>query len=323
VATAKSLHSEERKISLLFVQLVGLLVENNAAVNSYMSQQSFAYHIGLTPDQYWKRSQTFRVLKNFPEFGEMIERGETCASHVAMLSSKITQANAEVMASGIKNKSTREVRDFVASVTPDGRLCDDKETFVDIKLRLSKTQLDVLERAREILAHSGQVPSTEDLVMKALTELVERKDPLKKSERALNKMGLDIKGSESEIMTSKDETALKQEGASDLNSVSTSQASQEPPASKQGEPRTAKYIRPKIPAIIKHKVWQRDQGLCTHQFAGGSPCGSKMMLEVDHILPVAKGGKNNLENLTLKCRQHNVWRAVQVFGKDHMGQFRN
>ncbi len=323
VATAKSLHSEERKISLLSVQLVGLLMENNAAVNSYMSQQSFAYHIGLTPDQYWKRSQTFRVLKNFPEFVEMIECGETCASHVAMLSSKITEANAEVMATGIKNKSTREVRDFIAAVTPDGRVRDDKDTFIDIKLRLSKNQLEVLERAREILAHSGQVPTTEDLVMKALTELVERKDPLKKSERALNKMAPSIKGSESKIMISIAETALKQASESELHSSSTIHASQVRPASKQWTSRPPVYSRIKVPALMKHKVWQRHQGLCTHQFSGGNTCSSRMMLEIDHIIPVAKGGQNNLENLTLKCRQHNVWRAVQVFGIEHMSQFRN
>ena len=100
IATAKSLHADERKISLLSIRLVGLLAAQNAAVNAEMSQDSFAHYIGLTPDQFWKRSQAYRVIKNFPQFGAMIERGEAFASHVSMLSNKITRANADVLAAG-------------------------------------------------------------------------------------------------------------------------------------------------------------------------------------------------------------------------------
>ena len=157
IATAKSLHADERIISLLSIRLVGLLAEQNAAVNANMSQDSFAHYIGLTPDQFWKRSQAYRVIRKFPQFGAMIERGEAA-------------------------------------------------TFVDLKLRLSKSQLNTLERAREILAHGGHVPSTEDLVMQALTELVVRLDPVKKAQRVVNKIEQKLSLVESEP------TALKQGG---------------------------------------------------------------------------------------------------------------
>ena len=303
IATAKSLHADERIISLLSIRLVGLLAEQNAAVNANMSQDSFAHYIGLTPDQFWKRSQAYRVIRKFPQFGAMIERGEAYASHVAMLSNKITDANADVLASGIQNKSTREVRDFIASVTGDGKILPEAATFVDLKLRLSKSQLNTLERAREILAHGGHVPSTEDLVMQALTELVDRRDPVKKAQRVVNKIEQKLSLVESES------TALKQGGLAD-----------EATALKQGR---QKFVRVRVSAATKHNVWNRDKGYCTHELHKGYPCGSRMMLELDHIIPVAKGGTNILENLTLKCRQHNHWSAVQAFGQDHMDQYRN
>lgn len=307
IDTAKQLHSEERKISLLSVRLVGLLVEQNGAGNSFMNQERFAYFIGLTPNQFWKRNQTFRVLKNFPEFGAMIERGETCASHVALLSNKITEANAKVLGEGIKNKSTREVRDFVASVAVDGTIQDAEETFVDLRLRLNKTQLDILERAREVLAHGGHVPSTEDLVMKALSDLVDRRDPVKKAERVLSKVN------ETGVTPSlkKDGERSSQPRPFGLPSLKKERV---------GRPNSA---RPKIPAKILHKVWQRDQGFCTHQYPNDHRCGSRMMLEVDHIVPWAKGGTHSFENLALKCRAHNQWSAVQVFGAKVMNQYKN
>jgi 5-methylcytosine-specific restriction enzyme A len=292
-----------------------------------MNQENFAYHVGLTPDQFWKRGQAARVLKKYPEFGDMIDAGETGVSHVARLSSQITPANAKMIARGIKHKSSREVRDFLAMVTPDGRTRETTETFVDIKLRLSKSQMDVLERAREILSHGGHIPTTGDLVMLAIEELVDRRDPVKKSEwaaaRAMKKTQID--GQEYGDATAArqaDYTAARQSGASDLDSDGQT-APVELSALKQDAPGRPKLARIRIPAAIRHKVWQRDGGYCTNVLSPGYPCQSRMMLEVDHIVPVARGGQNQLQNLTLKCRRHNQWTATQMFGQDHMDQYRH
>jgi hypothetical protein len=250
----------------------------------------------------------------------MIDSGETSASHVAMLSSKITPANAEVLARGIRQKSTQEVRDFIAKVTPEGDLKDDTDTFIDIKLRLCKTQMDLLERAREILAHGGSVPSTSDLVMQALEELVDRRDPLKKAERAKAKSPRKNQGREEKDLGKA--TALKQaddEALSTLLIVGGFSS----PALKQDAFQNPKNTRFKIPAATRHKVWLRDGGYCNHELSPGVFCKSRMMLEVDHIVPVVRGGLNHLDNLSLKCRYHNQWRAIQIFGEEHMKQFRH
>ena len=315
VRTAQRLHSEERQISLLSVRLVGLLIEVNGAVRSYMNQENFAYHIGLTPDQFWKRGQAYRVIRKYPEFGDVIDAGETGVSHVAMVSSVITAANAEVIAAGIKQKSTREFRDFLASVTPEGGIKNHSQTFIEIKLRLSQSQSDKLERAREILAHGGHVPSTADLMMQAIEELVERRDPLKKSERAAARA---MKQTQGDGPGDGDVTATRQSAP-----TATRQSAPMVSALKQDAPDRPKLARIRIPAAIKHKAWQRDGGYCTHELSAGYPCQSLMMLEVDHVVPVARGGQNQLENLTVKCRRHNQWTATQMFGQDHMDEYRH
>jgi 5-methylcytosine-specific restriction endonuclease McrA len=52
----------------------------------------------------------------------------------------------------------------------------------------------------------------------------------------------------------------------------------------------------------KIKVWRRDGFQCTY-------CGRKssntLTITVDHILPKAKGGNNNYENLTTCCNPCN------------------
>jgi len=52
-------------------------------------------------------------------------------------------------------------------------------------------------------------------------------------------------------------------------------------------------------------------------------CSSHYALEVDHIVPKAKGGASTFENLRLLCRPCNQRAAINEFGQLHMDQFLN
>ena len=66
-----------------------------------------------------------------------------------------------------------------------------------------------------------------------------------------------------------------------------------------------------ISASIQKQVWQSYGHLgCTYvDSSTGRRCGSKADLEIDHIVPFAMGGRNELSNLRLVCSQHNRWRT--------------
>jgi 5-methylcytosine-specific restriction endonuclease McrA len=80
--------------------------------------------------------------------------------------------------------------------------------------------------------------------------------------------------------------------------------------------------RPLAPRYIsmqlKRAVWIRDQGHCSYE-----NCKSQHFLEIDHIRPVALGGKNELSNLRLVCRTHNQRAPIEVFGLNPIGRFLN
>jgi hypothetical protein len=69
-----------------------------------------------------------------------------------------------------------------------------------------------------------------------------------------------------------------------------------------------------IPAEVKRKVWARDGGQCAFVSPSGRRCGERGFLEFHHVVPYAKGGETAVENLQLRCRQHNGYEAERDFG---------
>jgi len=61
-------------------------------------------------------------------------------------------------------------------------------------------------------------------------------------------------------------------------------------------------------ATVRQELWDLQGGRCGIQ---GSPkgCGrslSNVQVHIDHRLPISRGGKNNLKNLQLLCRDCNL-----------------
>jgi 5-methylcytosine-specific restriction endonuclease McrA len=77
-----------------------------------------------------------------------------------------------------------------------------------------------------------------------------------------------------------------------------------------------------IPAAVKRADRERDGGRCTFVGENGHRCGTRKLLEFDHIVPVARGGKATVADIRLRCRTHNHLHAVHAFGADFMAQKR-
>lgn len=66
-----------------------------------------------------------------------------------------------------------------------------------------------------------------------------------------------------------------------------------------------KNIRVPIPSHIMQAVWKRDMKCCV-------TCGSGQSLEFDHIIPVAKGGSNSINNIQLLCQKCNRTKSSKI-----------
>lgn len=84
------------------------------------------------------------------------------------------------------------------------------------------------------------------------------------------------------------------------------------PTTSKGRPMsTTSGQRITIPTSLKQMVWKKSKGQCCYQYPKtGKRCDSRFWLEIDHIVPLAKGGSNDLSNLQLLCRAHNQWKGA-------------
>ena len=78
----------------------------------------------------------------------------------------------------------------------------------------------------------------------------------------------------------------------------------------------------RIPAATRDAVFTRDRGRCAYVGPTGKRCDATHNLEIDHIVPYARGGPNTIENLRLLCERHNKHEAERVLGANTVQRFR-
>jgi hypothetical protein len=69
-----------------------------------------------------------------------------------------------------------------------------------------------------------------------------------------------------------------------------------------------------IPACVKRAVWLRDGGRCAFVASTGRRCNERAFLEFHHREPYGIGGEATVANISLRCRQHNVYEGELAFG---------
>ncbi len=91
-----------------------------------------------------------------------------------------------------------------------------------------------------------------------------------------------------------------------------------PPAESDSHTEKSRHIS----RSLRSAVWKRDQGKCTYvNDQTGVCCESTRLLEVHHREDFSLGGEHTMENLTLRCRTHNLHAAVQTFGIKLMNHY--
>ena len=163
------------------------------------------------------------------------------------------------------------------------------------------------ERLAEVLGIEGAVRRMPEILEKALDLALEKKDPKQKLQRRKKREATRSK-------TPLEEAAGVKTPLEEAAGVKKPEAPRPVCTNVQEGHERSRYVS----SSVRERRMEGAGYRCEYTGADGVRCTARTRLEVDHIVPIGKGGSSDEENLRVFCRGHNLLLAEQEFGEEFM-----
>ena len=263
--------------------------------------------LGYSEGGAYRRISVARLLKRYPEVYSALEAGELTLSTASELAKCADNESFLSILERAKGKSSEEVSHLVAKP----KMVKRKETVRVVKSLSPKRSIEPslpIEAAAQDSTSKVEVP--EEIGYSVSLHVDEEFMKLYREVKVL------AGGSSMQEVFGK---VLKDYVK--RNSPREKQKRRESRKARITKKATSASARTRhIPAQGRDEVFLRDNHQCTFVSDTGNRCCATEHLEIDHIVPFARGGSHDPENLRLLCRAHNQLAAERVFGRDVIEQ---
>jgi 5-methylcytosine-specific restriction endonuclease McrA len=244
----------------------------------------------MSPSQAWRRTTAARLVRRVPVLLQYVRRGEIDLSTLLLLRNVIDETNAEELIRATRCRSKRQIERYLESrQSPSAG--DNKGA------RQAKGATSALTERLDAI--SEELHLLEIAIRNETRILIERARHLVNT-AAPNATLADLVHQAFEHLVETLENAVAE--------ARLKRARHRPPV-KTG------YIS----RAVRYAVFLRDGFQCTFVSADSERrCTATRHLEIDHIIPRARGGTDELDNLRCVCRAHNRYFAEQILGKQFM-----
>ena len=266
--------------------------------------------LGMSEDEACRRIHAARLVRRFPDLLLRIERGELTLSTLAVLHDALTEASYDALVAAAAGKTKAEVQALIAKRWP---MPDVPAEITTIPTQTSIGTVGVVPVAAAAAAAPGgpqlaPLSGTRHKVQFTATDELRRK-----LERARDLM---------RHANADGDLAVVVERAVDLlleklekQRLGESTRPRRSPEEKRAPDDAPEHGLSRVSRATRRAVFERDGERCTFTDAEGHRCPETSWLELDHVIPRARGGTDALGNLRVRCRAHNKWYAEQMFGK--------
>jgi 5-methylcytosine-specific restriction endonuclease McrA len=265
--------------------------------------------LGMSDDEACRRVAATRLVRRFPLALGMIARGEIHLTGLLMLREHLTAEGGEQLLRAAAGKSKSELQQLLAELFPrpdvpasiqplTGSMASPgpggpgpTETAMSSGAHASRSRIEPLAPARYRLEFTAS-PELKDKLERA-ADLMRHTNPSGELsvlvERALDLLLVKLEKQRLAKVTRTRDGALR-----------------------------SSTRRGYVPRAVRREVFERDGERCTFVDPSGRRCESRTWLELDHRVPRALRGADDVSNLSVRCRAHNRLAAEEQFGREHM-----
>lgn len=241
-----------------------------------------------TESEAYRRIEASRFLKTNPGIKSLVNDGQLNLTSISEVRAAVRSYE--------KNRNQRMTPREQVNLARSVINCSKKETQVRLAQALPEYRPVEYERKQELVDGGIQITMRLTKPQRQKTEkskdLLASSGPVKSTSALLERL--------CDFFLGKRDLA-RAESTRGLNSrIETPQ--------KESAPQLRNYI----PVHLRRTIFKRDGGRCQFKAQDGRICGSTYDIEIDHVIPVSHGGKNEPENLRCLCRAHNQWKADRV-----------
>lgn len=241
----------------------------------------------MSPSQAWRRTTAARLVRRVPVLLEHIRSGEIDLSTLLLLRNHIDEENAAELIRATRCRSKRQIQRYLESREPRAG------HSLRVKGEQRESASSVLERLEAI---DDQLSVLEAAIRNETRILIERARHLLSKAMPNTTLGELVHRAFLTLVETLEDA------------IAGARAKRE---TKRAVAKTGS-----LPRAIRHAVLVRDGFQCTFVSSKGVRCRATHYLEIDHIVPRAQGGTDDLENLRCACSAHNKHFAKEVFGKE-------
>jgi hypothetical protein len=221
------------------------------------------------------------------------------------------------MLESVKGKTTKQAKASLTAQHPVASLPLNQEkplsaTHTQILLTLDQETLKLFKEAKNLLSHSiadgnlsEVLKAISNIAIEHLAKKKGRTPPKIKTETPLTSSKGKTKKAIAEAEVGEKERGVEKDAVETKEKVAES-----PTSEKQSVTHNSRYLSQETKRI----VFARAGGCCEFVGSEGHRCTSTFQLEIDHLEPWSQGGSNRAENLSLKCKSHNFYRAKETHG---------
>ncbi|HSM93992.1 MAG TPA: HNH endonuclease signature motif containing protein [Anaeromyxobacteraceae bacterium] len=292
--------------------------------------------LGLSKGASHFRKVAAELIQRYPEVVEPLKDGRLCITSVVELARVITPENRVEVLPRFFHASKQEAKAIAAEIRP-AESVPQREVVTMVPAAASRAlllpaatvetsssapvamrQVDAEVRPVELVAPLALRPSPPTSVQPLTSEarrlhVTVSKRFLEKLEVAREALSHSHPGGDAEAILEAGLDLLIERAAKRKGLVKRPRPAPAP-AVEGANPRH-------VPAAVRREVFLRDEGKCQWPLAGGGICGSTHRVELDHIVPVGRGGKATTPNCRVLCSLHNQLAAREIYGSEWMDQF--